>query len=146
MKRDHALVPLSHDHHQALFVSHKLLRTSTRTAHEALADLRTYWHRHGSAHFRVEEEVLLPAYAGTPTPTTVFSPGVLCDHLAIRHRTQALERDAPLDIGALHELGGLISEHVRLEERELFPLIEAALTEAELAEVSTALEQTISTA
>jgi hemerythrin-like domain-containing protein len=41
----------------------------------------------------------------------------------------------------LNELGELLSDHVRLEERELFPLIEQALDEAQLAELAAALAE-----
>ena len=44
------------------------------------------------------------------------------------------------DPAALHELGSLLADHVRLEERELFPLIEAALPAATLVALATALE------
>jgi hypothetical protein len=40
----------------------------------------------------------------------------------------------------LHELGTSLADHVRLEERELFPLIESALPAARLATVAAALE------
>jgi hypothetical protein len=65
---------------------------------------------------------------------------VLCDHVAICHRVEALDRDSAATPTALHELGRLISDHVRLEERELFPLIENALPAAQLAAVAAALE------
>jgi hemerythrin-like domain-containing protein len=39
----------------------------------------------------------------------------------------------------LRDLGALIREHVRFEERTLFPLIEQALSQAELEAVATAL-------
>ena len=41
----------------------------------------------------------------------------------------------------LHELGGLLADHVRVEERELFPLIEQAMPADDLAVVASALEQ-----
>lgn len=53
---------------------------------------------------------------------------MLIDHVEIRERAQRLERAAPAAApGELNELGERLAEHVRVEERELFPLIEAAL-------------------
>ena len=49
-------------------------------------------------------------------------------------------RDSITPIAELRGLGNLISDHVRLEERELFPMIEKALPTAELAAVAVALE------
>ena len=48
--------------------------------------------------------------------------------------------DATPDPAILHELGTRLADHVRLEERQLFPLIEAALPTTRLATVATALE------
>ncbi len=146
MKRSPALASLSRDHHQALVVARKLLRASAPTADQALSDLRVYWDEHGRAHFRAEEEVLLPAYARHADPYDQLLAKVLCDHLAIRHRIQALEHDSPDHVTALNELGRLLNQHVRLQERELFPVIEAALPDAELAAVATALDQATTTA
>jgi Hemerythrin HHE cation binding domain len=141
VKRDPALVLLSRDHHQALFVAQKLARASAETAAQARAAVLAYWEGHGRAHFRCEEEVLLPAYAGHADPYGALVARVLCDHVAIRHRIAAVERDSTTTVTALQELGSLISGHVRREERELFPLIESALAPAELAAVAAALEQ-----
>lgn len=141
MKRSPALTSLSRDHHHALVVARKLLRTSAPTADHALSDLRVYWDEHGQAHLRAEEEVLLPAYARHADPYDPLLAKVLCDHFAIRHRIQALDHDSPDQVTALNELGRLLNQHVRLEERELFPLIEATLPDPELAAVASALDQ-----
>lgn len=142
MKRDPALTSLSRDHHQALFVAQKLRRAGAETAGEALAAFVAYWERHGRAHFRSEEEVLLPAYAAYGDAYDPLVARVLCDHVAIRQRVDALDRDPAVILGALHELGSLITDHVRLEERELFPLIESAIPAVQLARLAVALEQT----
>lgn len=140
MKRDPALVSLSHDHHQALFVAHKLTRASPETAAEALTALDAYWSEHGQAHFRAEEEILFPAYAGHADPYDPLLARALCDHVAIRQRVNAIGQAGTREQAALSELGRLMQEHVRFEERTLFPRIEAALPAAELAAVADALD------
>lgn len=141
MKRDPGLVSLSRDHHKALSVAQKLRRATAETAGEARAVVLAYWQGHGRAHFRLEEEVLLPAYAGHGDPHHPLVGRVLCDHVAIRHRVDALARDPAPTVAALHELGLHLADHVRLEERELFPLIEQAMPDAQLAAVAVALDQ-----
>jgi hypothetical protein len=141
MKRDPSLALLSRDHHQALFVAQRLRRARADTAGEALEGLRDYWDRHGRSHFRAEEEILFPAYAAYADPYAPMIAKLLCDHVAIRHQAQALFADTAPDLAALHELGRLLTEHVRSEERELFPLIEATLPPRELAALGSALEQ-----
>ena len=140
MKRDPALVSLSHDHHQALFVAQQLRRASTETLDEARTAFLTYWQEHGRAHFRLEEEVLLPAYAAHGDPHHPLVAHALCDHVAIRHRADALAGDSPPTSAALNELGVSLADHVRLEERELFPLIESAMPAAALAALAASLE------
>lgn len=141
MKRDPALVSLSHDHHQALFVAQKLRRATPDTLGDARAAFLAYWEEHGRAHFRLEEEVLLPAYAAHGEPHHPLVARALCDHVAIRHRADALARDSASTAGSIRELGVRLADHVRLEERKLFPLIERAMPAAALVAVAAALEQ-----
>jgi hemerythrin-like domain-containing protein len=55
---------------------------------------------------------------------------MLLDHMLIRSDAAALTAAPPLEL--LHELGARLADHVRLEEQELFPLIEQAIPEHEL--------------
>jgi hemerythrin-like domain-containing protein len=141
MKRDAALASLSRDHHQALVVAVKLRRASASTADDARAALAAYWPVHGREHFRLEEEVVLPAYAGHGDPHHPLIARALCDHVAIRHRAAVVLGDSDSTLADLHELGGLIAAHVRLEERALFPLIERAMPLEQLSALAAALEQ-----
>jgi hypothetical protein len=141
MKRSPALVTLSHDHHQALSIAQKLRRATADTAGEARAAFVAYWDGHGRGHFRLEEEILLPAYASHGDSHHPLVARALCDHVAIRARADALLVDEAPDPAVLHELGTCLADHVRLEERELFPLIEAALPAARLAAIATALDR-----
>lgn len=140
MKRDPALISLSRDHHQALSVALRLRRATAETATDVRADAMRFWTAAGRAHFRLEEEVLLPAYARHGDPYHPLVARALCDHVAIRQRMDALAREAPSEVAALRELGAMLSDHVRLEERELFVLIEQTLPAAELAALAAALQ------
>jgi len=140
MKRNPGLVTLSRDHHQALSVAQKLRRATADTAQEARSAFVAYWEEHGRAHFRLEEEILLPAYAAHADPHHPLVARALCDHVAIRARVDALAVDEAPDPATLRELGEGLADHVRLEERELFGLIEAALPAARLAAGAAALE------
>lgn len=132
MKRSPVLEPLSRDHHQALVVAQRLRRASPETAAEVRERFLDFWRSEQVRHFRVEEEVLLPAYAGHGDPGHPLVVRVLVDHVEIRHRADRLARNPSPPIEALQRLGSKLAEHVRLEERELFPLIEAALPDEEL--------------
>jgi len=140
MKGDRALVTLSPDHHLALYVARTLKRATADTARDGRAAFVGYWEEHGREHFRLEEEILLPAYAHHGDPHHPLVARALCDHVDIRARADALILDATPDPAILDELGTRLADHVRLEERQLFPLIEAALPTTRLATVATALE------
>lgn len=140
MKRDPALTSLSHDHHQALFVAQQLRRAADETAESARAAFLAYWEEHGRVHFRVEEEVLLPAYAAHGISHHPLVARALCDHVTIRQLADALARDPHPTVGALQELGIELAHHVRFEERELFPLIEQTMPAEALAALAGALD------
>jgi hemerythrin-like domain-containing protein len=127
MKRHAALQPLSRDHHVALVVARTLRRATGAEAEAARSAFLAFWHEHGADHFRVEEDVLLPAFAAHADPDRTCVIRMLLDHARIRARAQAMERAAGVTVEALHELGAALERHVRLEEREVFPLIEDAL-------------------
>lgn len=141
MKRAPALVGLSHDHHNALFAALKLRRATAETAGAAREALAAYWEGHGRTHFRLEEEVLFPAYARYGDVYDELVARALCDHIAIRQGITAVLEDPNPPPDRLHALGELMSDHVRLEERKLFPLIEQALPAPELAALAVALQE-----
>ena len=127
MKRHPALQPLSRDHHIALVAAQRLRRAEADGAGGARDTFLEFWRAHGAHHFRVEEDVLLPAYAANADPDEPCVVRMLLDHVRIRAQAQRLEREPAPPVEALHELGAALEQHVRLEEREVFPLIEAAL-------------------
>lgn len=142
MRRNPALAILSRDHHQALVVAQRLQRAAPPTIADAIESLRAYWERHGRDHFAAEEQVLLPRLAQDAHHEHPVVAQVLLDHLVLRHRAEPLlESRAPADcLEAAHALGAALAEHVRREERVLFPLIEHALTPDQLVEVGEELE------
>jgi hemerythrin-like domain-containing protein len=129
VRRSAELTPLSHDHHQALFVAQRLKRDDARDARERFLE---FWGTHGEAHFAIEEAVLLPGWIeADPSADHELAARVASEHLAIRVEARRLER-GELPLEALRALGDALERHVRFEERELFPLIEASLEVEEL--------------
>ncbi len=141
MKRTPALQRLSRDHHEGLAVAQRLRRTSVDTAPEATVAFLDYWRNHGRHHFRSEEEILLPAFARYGDPHHPLVVRVLLDHLTIRGRALELDENLDQPLQALQELGLQLADHIRLEERQLFPLIENTLPAGPLARVAAALDQ-----
>jgi hemerythrin-like domain-containing protein len=131
MKRHPSLAPLSRDHHHALVLAQRLRRAGERDAAEAADAFLQHWMNEERLHFRLEEEVLLPAYAAYGDPEHPAVVRTMLDHMLIRRDVERLARGADLEL--LHELGGRLADHVRLEENELFPLVERTLPEPALA-------------
>jgi iron-sulfur cluster repair protein YtfE (RIC family) len=136
VKRSDALAPLSRQHHQGLFTAMKLKRADAASAAEARAAFVDFWEREGRDHFRVEEEVLLPAYARRGEHDHPAVVRVLVDHVDLRRRGEDVAAAADPDPAALNELGERLEGHIRHEERVLFPLIEEALPPDELARLA----------
>lgn len=131
MKRHPALAALSRDHHHALVLAQRLRRTGESDAADAAAAFLQHWTEEERLHFRLEEEVLLPAYAGYGDPDHPAIVRTLLDHVRIRRDVERLGDGTDLEL--LHELGARLADHVRLEENELFPLVERTLPEPALA-------------
>lgn len=141
MRRDPALAPLSHEHQHGLAVALQLRRATPETAPAAKAAFAAFWEEEGQRHFRVEEEVLLPMAARHVPPAHEAVVRVLVEHVDLRRRAADIALAEPR-LDDLRALGDRLHAHIRHEERVLFPLIEDALPNAELAELAAALERT----
>ena len=136
-RRHPALIPLSHDHHHGLALAlrcrkHALgqLNPGDPAAMEACAaEVSQFFNQNLTAHFEAEEAVLFPLMTGHEE----------CRELVARlegeHRTFArLVADAGGPGGPrkfLFDFGDLLEQHIRSEERQLFPAFEALVPEAE---------------
>jgi hemerythrin-like domain-containing protein len=123
MKRAEALQPLSRDHLTALLAAKRVV--DAQDAATASTAFSRFWDLERD-HFRLEEEILLPHWAAHAELDAPAVRRMLDDHLAIRADALRLAREE-LSLEQLHALGTRLHDHVRFEERELFPMIEAAL-------------------
>ena len=141
MKRAKQLQPLSRQHHLGLHVG----RHGKECADNP-KDIAEHWQALSSymsdmqQHFELEDDLIVdglqPYYATQPEVASVL------DELAVQHRilrqltadiAASLETQASLPtITQVRELASLLYDHVRFEERELFPITEKHLTETEL--------------
>jgi iron-sulfur cluster repair protein YtfE (RIC family) len=142
MKRHCSLVPLSHDHHQALVQARRLTCAGEGSdpGTVARAFLR-FFAEETVRHFHEEEELVFPAVLDCPAAREPLVQALL-QHERLHALTKLL-REA-LDSGRaispiMQELGELLVAHVRHEERCLFPLIEGFLDDSTLATIALAL-------
>lgn len=138
MKRSAALTPLSHDHQHGLAVALELTRASAETADAAARAFGVFWNTEGSRHFRDEEELLLPAMSAHIPADHEAVVRVLTDHVEIRRRAREIAQGGA-SLEDLHELGKRLRDHIRHEERVLFPLAEEALPASELERLGVSL-------
>jgi iron-sulfur cluster repair protein YtfE (RIC family) len=139
MKRAEALAELSRDHHHGLVVAQRLRRADAGSAAGARAAFLDYWTSEGRTHFRVEEDVLLPAMARHHRSDDPAIVRVLVEHVDLRRRGADLEASADVPVDDLHALGERLSAHIRHEERVLFPMVEASFADDELSALGQAL-------
>ena len=146
MKRTQELRTLSEDHHHGLVQARRLRRAadeaiSTEPVAEEFLD---FWQKETTIHFRKEEEVLLPVMArhgGELSREPIVE--MLQGHAQIRALVMRLSDETMggnVRPETLHEIGEQLEAHIRLEEREVFPLIEKSLSEAALTELAARLE------
>ncbi len=118
MKRDRRLHGLSSDHHHALLLARELAQhPGPWTPGDAAALVRRF-EEELEPHFRVEEELMLPALGDD-----ALVARALGDHAAMRE----LVRGG--DEASARSFGRRLFEHVRFEEEQLFPACEARLSD-----------------
>ena len=138
MKRHPALAPLSDDHHHELVQARRLRAAADAGPEERLAAGAAYvelFLGETVEHFRREEDGLFPVYLRHAGSDRALVERILREHMELHGLARALRAEvAAEDVRpeTLDELGNLLHDHVRLEERELFEAIQATVPTAEL--------------
>lgn len=92
------------------------------------------WNDELEDHFRKEEEILFPAARGKKKEIDDLMDELLKEHVRIKNLIFSL-KDAGDKQEKLHELSQAMDKHIRTEERQLFEMIQEALSEEELAAI-----------
>ncbi|MEH6651334.1 MAG: hemerythrin domain-containing protein [Motiliproteus sp.] len=135
MKRIDQLQQLSRDHHQALVLANRCNKAATTAdpeiCHQQWLTVRNKFVAELLPHFRIEEQTIIK-------PLIRLQNSTLLDQLLHEHGLmQACVFDnASSEIERLKLFGKLLSDHVRFEERQLFPYLEQHLTNEELAQIA----------
>jgi iron-sulfur cluster repair protein YtfE (RIC family) len=123
MKRHPALQPFSRDHNVGLVLARRLSTSPDWQA--ALDEFVNLWNTELQEHFQEEEELLLPLSSDQERAT------LLGEHKAIGAYV-AWARLGMLGPRDVSRLGQMLNDHIRWEERALFPAIEKRSSEDEL--------------
>jgi hemerythrin-like domain-containing protein len=129
VKRDPRLHGLTSEHHAGLVLARRVRRACEEGRGDAAA-VRRRFDAELEPHFRVEEDLLLPALA--EAGEHLLARRTLEDHAALRAHLAAAEAGDPARLGAF---AALLEVHIRFEERELFPAAERALRAEQLERV-----------
>ena len=131
IKRSKELAPLSREHHDGLLYAWKIKQgLKNGTSIETLCNYtRWFWINHLNPHFTNEEKVLVKFL---PADNSLVSQ-MFREHAKIRDLISSLDKEP--DSSSLQSLAGFIDDHIRFEERKLFPYAEKVLTPEQLTEI-----------
>ena len=131
IKRSQQLAPLSREHHDGLLFAWKIKQgLENKTPLEQLRNYTLwFWRNHIKPHFNDEEKVLIQFL---PADKTLVKQ-MLKEHAQIRDMILSLDHEP--DKGTLKMLADFVYNHIRFEERKLFPWVEKTLTAEQLTSI-----------
>jgi len=141
MKRHDSLLLVAREHHDSLVMARRLM-TGKGSAGSGWPEdpvaqaqlMADFYKANLERHFAAENRIVFPA-------------ALECGSVEVAEMVEQLKREheqmtatisrlagaAVVEAAALEELGKLLNAHVRMEDRQLFPLIEAGLSAGRLA-------------
>lgn len=148
MKRHRSLYPLSRDHHHALVQARNLSLAAEANDPDNLAQAAArfagYWESELQGHFAQEEQFVLPLLAKHKSPDNLELRETLRQHAEITRLVDELSdklaRREMIEANLLDALGEALRRHIRFEENEMFPALEASASEEELWRMNEQLE------
>ena len=124
--RDVHLQPLTHDHHHALAAARRLRLAADGpdedSRAESVAKFLDFFNSAALRHFREEEERLLPLVIHEAEAEGSIQRTLL-EHVKIHAAIQAMSGSRTA--GSMRAVARLFEEHIRFEEKVLFPMIES---------------------
>ncbi len=148
--RHPCLIALSHDHHHGLALALRCRKQAlgqlkpmgVEGAKLRAQELRDFFSKNLTNHFRAEEDALFPAMGTAVPDSRPLLQELVSEHEQIRTAILKLEIEAGLG-KIIFDLGDLLERHIRKEERELFPLFEAHLDRFDAAAVAEEIKKTL---
>jgi hemerythrin-like domain-containing protein len=128
IKRNEHIVKLSKDHHFTLLFCWKIrngLKFEVETA-RMTKYVQYFWQHHMQPHFRDEENIMFSSVQDATVQKA------LDEHALISQQIEALNVAANATPDELSALSKMVDNHVRYEERVLFPHLERVLTNEQL--------------
>lgn len=135
LNRNKNLVVFSKEHYHGLVFSNHL-KIATKATDEILKSYITdFWNNHLESHFKNEEDLLLPLMVNGNQRTQFMR-----EHALIKNQINKIKESQINIQNQAIELGQLINDHIRFEERILFPWLEKTLTNDQLIKIGKSLK------
>lgn len=137
MKRHSALYQLSHDHHQGLILAQQLKKGAPRykgmpsTLDGKKEYAISFYNAELVKHFKDEEKILFPSVLKRDDEVDSLVEEIVSEHRKIESLISDLRGNNNV-ANIMDELGRLLENHIRKEERVLFPKIQEILSEEEI--------------
>ncbi len=141
LKRHPSLIPLSHDHHHGLVLAERLVRGRAanpdadwpESPAEQAARLLEFFASDLEPHFEAEETHLFPLAARALADGEARTAALVRDHARMRRMVREIE-SGPSGVTReqLRAFGELLRAHIRAEEREFFPRVQAGCAPEDL--------------
>ena len=136
IKRTEYIKALSKDHHSGLLFCWKIKEGIKKgvTTDRLNSYMNYFWEGHLKSHFE-EEEVLL----FNPLKDDPLSIQALDEHVQLLAQINSLNTPGLHDTGEYLDFTQVLTDHIRFEERVLFPHLEQALSQEALVKIGEAL-------
>ena len=134
MKRAEQLVKLSREHHGSLSMAKKISNVAANGTDEELLEaietIKEYNDSELEEHFQHEERTIFAPIFSEYKEHIGIATILLKEHGHIRMMIPRLKLETARE--DLAEFGKMLKEHTRMEERELFPIIEELFTQEQM--------------
>ena len=138
VKRNEHIRKLSREHHFSLLFCWKIRQgLKTNVAMERVRKyVKYFWQQHLQPHFREEENILFAPIKDRQVQRAIN------EHKYIQSQIESLsDHSANNERKRLARIADIVDEHVRYEERELFPHLERKLSKEQLENIGKLIQK-----
>jgi hemerythrin-like domain-containing protein len=134
MKRDNNLKTLSWEHHDGLVAAFRLERgLKSGTPVKIMAQYILHlWDNALQHHFWQEEQIVPRLKSITDSEKKINQ--MQREHQTFRNLIKSIRSDLS-NVALVRQFAALLNQHIRFEERELFPLFESIFSKKDLSEI-----------
>lgn len=133
--RNENLYVFSHEHHHGLILAVRLRKAHQADAETLKSYIKDFWENSLDSHFNNEEKLFLDFIRDKELKQRFLS-----EHKQIRNLYLDIESSEDDIVEKAKRFGILINDHIRFEERILFPWLQDNLSQNELKQIGASLD------